>query len=133
MNDAIRDEATLANNEASHFYDLVASVSRYDFAGRDKQNWGEKRAERISWKLPVSLGSTKGATRNISASGVFFETDATCKLLSRLVRFEVELGTPEGTLLLKCLGEIVRIEPRNKKVGVAVKIIESTTEPLCLA
>ena len=44
--------------------------------------------------------------------------------------FTVELDTPGGKMRLKRQGEIVRIEPRDKRVGVAVKITESTLEPV---
>jgi hypothetical protein len=42
------------------------------------------------------------------------------------VSFAVELETPAGRMTMKCAGEIVRIERRDGKVGVAVKILEST-------
>ena len=40
----------------------------------------------------------------------------------------MQLETPGGKMMLRCKGEIVRIEPRDKRVGVAVKIVESTIE-----
>ena len=66
-------------------------------------------------------------TRDVSASGIFFEIDATYALGSS-IRFTVKLDTPGGPVNLKCEGEIVRIEPRGPKVGVAVKITESAME-----
>jgi hypothetical protein len=89
----------------------------------------KRREERVSTALPVDLGTTKGITRDVSASGMFFEADATYALESEIT-FAVELDTPGGRMLLKCEGEIVRIEPRGARVGVAVKIIDSTLEPV---
>ena len=43
-----------------------------------------------------------------------------------LISFTVEFDTPRGKRMLKCKGDIVRIEPRDTRIGVAVKIIEST-------
>lgn len=133
MNDRIRDDAGSIHHDASHFYELVATLPRDRSPVTGENHVGEKRAERICWKLPVQLGKARGTTRDISASGVFFETDATCPLLSHWMPFEVELDTPNGKILLKYLGEIVRIEPRNEKVGVAVRIIESSVEAIHLA
>jgi hypothetical protein len=44
--------------------------------------------------------------------------------------FTVELDTSGGKMRPKCHGEIVRIAPRDNKVEVALKITESTMEPV---
>lgn len=89
----------------------------------------EKRCEeRVSAALPVDLGSTTGITRDVSASGIFFETDA-AYAVGNPISFAVELDAPGGRMILKCHGNIVRIVPRDDKVGVAVKITESKLEP----
>lgn len=88
----------------------------------------KRRDERVATALPVDLGTATGITRDVSASGVFFETDATYAVGSE-ISFAVELDTPGGKMILRCKGEIVRIEPRDARVGVAVKITESTLEP----
>ena len=90
---------------------------------------GQRREERVSAALPVDLGTATGITSDVSASGVFFETDATYALASE-ISFAVQLETPGGKMMLRCKGEIVRIEPRGKRVGVAVKIVESTMVPV---
>ena len=77
--------------------------------------------------LPVSVGSAAGIARDVSASGIFFEIDAAYTIGSS-INFAVKLDTPSGFMNLKCLGEIVRIEPRDSRMGVAVKITESTME-----
>jgi hypothetical protein len=43
-----------------------------------------------------------------------------------LISLTVELDTPRGKRVLRCQGDVVRIEPSNTRVGVAVRIIEST-------
>lgn len=95
----------------------------------DERDYDQRREERIITALPVDLGTATGITRDVSASGVFFETDATYALGSE-ISFAVELDTPGGRMMLRCEGEIVRIEPRDARVGVAVKIVESTIEPV---
>jgi len=88
----------------------------------------EKRGgERVRTALPVKLGAATGITRDVSASGIFFETDASGSL-GDLISLTVEFNTPIGKRMLRCQGDVVRIEPLDTRVGVAVKIIESTME-----
>lgn len=95
----------------------------------DVRESNKRREERVSTALPIDLGTATGVTRDVSASGVFFETDATYALGNE-ISFAVELDTPGGRMVLRCKGEIVRIEPRDARVGVAVKIVESTLDPV---
>ena len=90
-------------------------------------NQDKRKEERVSTILPVSVGSTAGVVRDVSASGIFFEIDANYTLGSS-INFAVKLDTPSGYMNLKCRGDIVRIEPRDSKVGVGVRILESTME-----
>jgi hypothetical protein len=95
----------------------------------ERREHEKRKDERISTVLPVDLGTTTGTTRDVSASGVFFEIEATYRF-GAVIEFTVELDTPGGKMLLKCEGEIVRIEPRGQRVGVAVRIVRSTLEPI---
>jgi hypothetical protein len=93
-----------------------------------------RQAKRISVALPVELERGKGITRDVSVSGVFFETDLSFSLGAPinfcLVLEHVDQG---GPIRLRCHGTIVRVERRNGKVGVAVAIdshrIELSDEP----
>ena len=78
--------------------------------------------------MPVDLGTTTGVTRDVSASGVFFETDVPYTLGNE-ISFAMDLETAGGKMVLRCRGEIVRVKPGDGKVGVAVKITESVIEP----
>ena len=71
--------------------------------------------------LPVALGGATGVTRDVSASGVFFETDILCAVGS-LVRFTVEVATPARKVILNCEGDVVRTEARDTGTGLAVRI-----------
>ena len=88
-----------------------------------------RREERLSAALPVDLDAGTGVTLDVSASGIFFETDVNYRPGSGIT-FTVQLDGPSGKLLMKCQGEIVRVEQRGEKVGVAVKIGASKFEPL---
>ncbi len=79
--------------------------------------------------LRVTLDGGTGVTQNVSASGMFFETDASYAPGSQ-IRFAVDLETPSGKMILTCHGDIVRVERREKRVGVAVRITESVIRPV---
>jgi hypothetical protein len=68
-------------------------------------------------------------TRDVSASGAFFETEAHCRVGSP-VRFAIQLATPWGPAHFDCRGKIVRVERHDGTVGVAVQFEELDTPPL---
>jgi PilZ domain len=86
----------------------------------------EKRIEaREPVKLPVTLadGST-GTTRDVSATGLFFEIDNKLEL-GGVVDFSIELSANGRSMLLTGQGEVVRIEARGKRTGVAARVLDS--------
>src|SRR4051794_19642840 len=89
-----------------------------------KRDRERRRGERVSTALKVDLGDGNGITRDVSATGIYFEIPAHYPL-GKSLRFTVEFGSPGGPMLLKCTGDIVRIERRGFQVGVAVHIVES--------
>ena len=101
-------------------------------AGKAKN---KRLEERMSATRPVQLDRGTGITRNVSTSGVFFETNADYAEGSEII-FAIELDGPAGEKsMLRCRGEIVRVELRGGKVGVAAKIVASkleTNDPLAL-
>lgn len=103
-------------------------------AKRHLQDESNKRGEeRISATFPVTLGGVSGeerssaTTRDVSASGIFFETDATLSIGST-IQFSVELDMPGGRSLLKCTGSVVRTESTGSRLGFAVMITDSRLE-----
>lgn len=101
----------------------MANETSAEPSGNQRDN--ERVPTVASVEFGTELWPRKGVTRDISASGMFIETDANHPIES-LVSFSVELDTPQGKMLIRCRGEVVRIEPRHRKVGIAVKITEST-------
>jgi PilZ domain len=85
----------------------------------------KRRGQRIQTALPVFLKNVEGITRDVSASGVFFWTSESTCALGELISFSVELKRPEGRMMLKCQGDVVRTEPQDGMMGVAVKITDS--------
>jgi len=74
------------------------------------------------------MENATGVTRDMSASGAFFWISGTYAI-GEEISFSIELKTAGGRMIWKCRGEVLRTEPRDDTVGVAVRITESTTEP----
>lgn len=130
MKEGVREGAALADRNASGMRGLISKIRRdpSPAIATVRSDAGARTEERVPCGLPVDLGIATGVTRDISASGVFFETEATYPL-SNSIHFEVKLDTPRDKMLVTCRGDIVRVEPRNKHVGVAVKITEAQMKP----
>ncbi|MDP1559215.1 MAG: PilZ domain-containing protein [Nitrosomonas sp.] len=84
----------------------------------------KRKEERICCELRVTIGEAWGIAHNISASGIYFETDLELTLGSR-IDFMIKYDTPGGGIKLNCEGSVVRIEQRSNRLGVAARIIES--------
>ncbi|QWD61801.1 PilZ domain-containing protein [Polynucleobacter sp. MWH-UH25E] len=82
------------------------------------------RADRVQAALPITLGEHFGKTRDISATGIYFEMPVEKELGSQ-VDFVIDLDTPGGALKMQCIGEVVRVQNADGKFGIAVKITSS--------
>jgi hypothetical protein len=82
-----------------------------------------RRAPRVGAELPVGLPRGRGIMRDVSASGIFFETDAAYSVGSP-IEVRLNLDTPWGEVRIRCDGKIVRIEPHDGRIGVAVQFSE---------
>ena len=96
---------------------MVARMRRIP-AKRKQRNL--RGTARVSAVLPVRVGKAHGTTRDVSASGVFFETDIAYHRGSK-IHFEIQLETPWGHAVCDCDGKIVRVERRDGAVGIAVQ------------
>lgn len=89
----------------------------------------EHRSEpREQVELPVRLaeGGT-GTTRDVSATGLFFEIDCE-QPLGSAIELTVELNVDGRAMLMKCHGQVVRVEKLDGRTGVAVKMQRSRLE-----
>ncbi len=91
-------------------------------ANKDKQ-CDKRTANRFRLSLPLEAEGKIGTTRDVSASGVYFETDEPFTAGSEL-RLSMDLVhvLPEGPVHLVCKGRIVRVEPKDGRLGIAVTI-----------
>jgi len=81
-----------------------------------------RKANRSQEKIPVELKGGDGVTRDLSISGVYFETGLSFTA-GQSIEFTIVFG--EHTLNPKrmtCHGEIVRVEANGPKLGVATKL-----------
>jgi hypothetical protein len=62
--------------------------------------------------------------RDVSASGIFFETDSVYSVGS-VIEVRLDLDTPWGRVMVRSRGRIVRIEPHDDRVGVAVRFVDA--------
>lgn len=82
-----------------------------------------RREQRFHSALDVFFDGGTGVSHNVSASGIYFETD-TPLAPGALLTFMIDYATPEGTpLRMKCDAHIVRVEglPRGR-IGVGAEI-----------
>jgi hypothetical protein len=85
-----------------------------------KKQRKEGRGKRI---LPVKVigDNVKGVTRDLGASGVYFEINSYYQVGSS-IRITIEFDSPQG-MQLECEGTIVRVEDHGSdKMGVAVRM-----------
>jgi len=109
-----------------HIFKLMTNTAKKQVRRRkaEKLRADKRREERVQASLPVALATASGVTRDVSATGIFFETEAEYAK-GNTIELAVELNTPAGKMQLKCQGVIVRIEHHESRVGVAVKITDS--------
>ena len=72
----------------------------------------------------MEINRSPGVTRNISATGVYFETSEEPSPGSK-VSFTIEVLVNGETLKMVCSGEVVRVDHKEGKVGIAVKLANS--------
>ena len=76
-----------------------------------------RMGERFKLALPLQLKNGTGMARDISTSGIFFETENAHSIgdtIRLFLNFEHET--------LQCEARVVRVEPRNGQFGVAVEL-----------
>lgn len=78
--------------------------------------------------LPVDLYGATGMAKDVSPSGIYFETDSTFAAGTQ-ISFAVSFDTPGGKMVLDCRGEIVRVVNVASKLGVGVRIVDSFLRP----
>ena len=86
----------------------------------------KRKNERVSALFPIKAEGTTAIARDVSASGIFFETDAAYAVGSP-VNVALDLDTPWGKVMLRCEGKIVRVQQRDDTLGVGVEFTHAQT------
>jgi hypothetical protein len=82
-----------------------------------------RRAPRFRIAIPVELDEGAGITRDVSLSGVFFETDRSFAPGEQINMVMVlERVSPGRPVRLQCEGRVVRVTRFDTQIGVAVAI-----------
>lgn len=81
-------------------------------------------AARFQTQLPIELNGTPGLTQNISATGVYFETNTNAAPGSE-VQFVVAVDMQGEKFNMVCKGVVVRVDQKEDIKGVAVKLSNS--------
>ena len=82
-----------------------------------------RRAARHDVQLPVLMERGEGLTRDMSVSGVRFETPAFDLPVGHPFDFSVTIGRHEtGSWTLRCHGLVIRVESRGGRFTVAAEI-----------
>ncbi len=95
-----------------------ASLGALQMVGSDR-----RRARRFRVELRVEWDHGTGITRDVSVGGVFFVTQQLCSpgdcIECTLVFEHLD---PDHPVRLHCRGQVVRVEPDDGHMGVAVAI-----------
>lgn len=84
----------------------------------------QRSADRFDTELPIEIDGVPSLTRNISATGMYIET-YTHQTPGSRVHFTVEVVVRGQNLKLVCEGEVVRVEQKGDKTGIAIKLDKS--------
>jgi hypothetical protein len=87
----------------------------------------QRSEKRVSVVLPIRTISENYVTRDISPSGIYFEANDSFKV-GNMLDFIVDFADRGSGYLLKCSGEVIRVDERNGIPGVAVKFLQSNFE-----
>ena len=80
--------------------------------------------QRFRIRLPLKVDGATGTTRDLSASGVYFETSRAFRPGARIkLSFVFEHVYAPGPLQVQCEGRVVRVESVDEHVGVAARIL----------
>lgn len=82
-----------------------------------------RKSERHQGQIPVEVKQGMGLTRNFSTSGIYFVTDQPVALDERLdVVMLLDYQHLGQRVRLHCTSDVVRVEPCDELLGVAVAV-----------
>jgi hypothetical protein len=89
--------------------------------GAEPDRSDRRQAARFRIAIPVELEGGMGTTRDVSLSGVFFETEQSFAPGEQIsLALVLERVSPGRPVRLQCDGRVVRVTPVDRRIGVAV-------------
>lgn len=86
-------------------------------------DFANRKSERHQGQVPVEVKQGMGLTRNFSTSGIYFVTDQPVALDERLdVVMLLDYQHLGQRVKLHCMSDVVRVEPCDELLGVAVAV-----------
>ena len=82
---------------------------------------------RVRTALPVSLENATGIMRDMSTTGAYLWING-MQSVGETIAFSIRFPASEGKTVWNCEGNVVRVEPREGDIGVAVRITSTTVE-----
>lgn len=82
----------------------------------------QRSGARFDTVMPVDVHGSEGWTRNISSTGVYYETDADQQVGS-LVNLTIQFTLSGKRQHLLCEGKVVRVDRGNDRQGVAAQLL----------
>ena len=82
----------------------------------------ERREERYPADVTVKFEGGEGAVRNVSASGIYFVTDAELRERQPVKFSLIFENFPSGPISVTCIAQTVRVEEQGARRGVAAEI-----------
>lgn len=87
-----------------------------------------RREQRYATDLAVRLGEASGVAKNVSPTGIYFETQVPLESGSA-ISFEIDFDdSPSGPLRILCEARVVRVERKEGKIGIGAKILDCRFE-----
>jgi PilZ domain len=81
-----------------------------------------QREPRYDAHWPLRMGQDSGVTRNLSASGLFFELDASAQP-GQTISLCIDLDVVGRKMQWICQAQVVRTESKDGKLGVGARIV----------
>jgi hypothetical protein len=89
----------------------------------------ERSGERYPVQLKVAFERGEGLTRDVSARGVYFETERQFVAGAQIV-CAIVFDTSAGPLHAICEGEVTRVDHRGSRLGVAASFRHVALSPV---
>ena len=88
---------------------------------RTRKPKNSERSPRVNCVLPVDIDGTEGQIKDLSMTGAYLEFDESFQPNTE-VKFSLDMNTPGGVIKFDLTGIVVRVEKKDGKIGVGVKI-----------